>query len=55
MGPLKIFIAVIYAVLTVILVSLLFAAAMAGDWFTTIAGGIGTAATIGLAVEILRS
>ena len=55
MNPLKIFIAVIYALSTVILVSLLFAAAMAGDWFTTIVGGIGTAATIGLAVETLRS
>lgn len=55
MDPLKIFIAVIFALLAVVLLSLLFAAAMAGDWFTTIAGGIGTAATIGLAVETLRS
>lgn len=55
MDPLKIFIAVTHAVFTVILVSLLFVAAVAGDWFTTIAGGIGTAATIGLAVETLRS
>ena len=55
MNPLKIFIAVIYAVFTVVLVSLLFTAAMAGDWFTTIAGGSGTAATIGLAAETLRS
>ena len=54
MNPIKIFIAVIYAVFTVILVSLLFAAAMAGDWFTAIAGGIGTAAMIGLAVDTLR-
>ena len=54
MDPLKIFIAVLYALFTAILVSLLFAAAMAGDWFTVIAGGIGTAATIGLAVETLR-
>ena len=55
MDPFKIFIAVICAVLTAILVRLLFAAAMAGDWLTTITGGIGTAATIGLAVETLRS
>lgn len=55
MDPLKIFIAVIFTLFTGILVSLLFAAAAAGDWFTTIAGGIGTAATIGLAVETLRS
>ena len=55
MDPFKIFIAVICALLTAILVSLLFAAAMAGDWLTTITGGIGTAATIGLAVETLRS
>jgi len=55
MDPIKIFAAVLYALFTVILVSLLFAAAIAGDWFTTIAGGIGTAATIGLAVETLRS
>lgn len=53
--PLKIFIAVLYALFAVILVSLLFAAAMAGDWFTVIAGGIGTAATIGLAAETLHS
>lgn len=55
MDPLKIFIAVICALLTVILVGLLLAAVMAGDWLTAIAGGIGTAATIGLAVETLRS
>ena len=55
MDPLKIFIAVIYAFFTAILVSLLFVAAMVGDWFTVIAGVIGTTATIGLAVETLRS
>ena len=55
MNPIKIFIAVFFALFTVILVRLLFTAAMAGDWFTTIAGGIGTTATIGLAVETLRS
>ena len=54
MDPLKIFIAVIYAVFIVILVSLLFAAAAAGDWFTSIVGGIATAAMIGLGVETLR-
>ena len=55
MNPLKIFIAVIFASFTGVLVSLLFAAAAAGDWFTTIVGGIGTAAMIGLAVETLHS
>ena len=55
MDPLKIFAAVIYAVFTIILVSLLFSSAMAGDWFTAIVGGIGTSATIGLAMESLRS
>lgn len=55
MNPLKIFIAVIFASFTGILVSLLFAAAAAGDWFTAIAGGVGTAAMIGLGVETLRS
>ena len=55
MNPINIFIAVIFTLFTVVLVSLLFAAAMAGDWFTTIVGGVGTAATIGLAVETLRS
>ena len=54
MNALDIFIAVFYALFTVILVGLLFAAAMTGDWFTVIAGVIGGAATIGLAVEILR-
>lgn len=51
MYPIKIFI----ALLTVILVNLLFVSAMAGDWFTTIIGGMGTAAMVGLAVETLRS
>ena len=55
MDPLKIFAAVFSALLTVILVSLLVVSAIAGDWLTTIAGGLGTAATIGLAVETLRS
>lgn len=55
MNPIKIFIALLFAMFTVILVSLLFVSATAGDWFTTIIGGMGTAAMIGLAVETLRS
>ena len=55
MDPFKFFIVALVGLLTVILVSLVFAAAMAGYWLTTIAGGIGTVATIGLIVETLRS
>ena len=55
MDPFKIFIVALVGLLTVILVSLVFAAAMAGYWLTAIAGGIGTVATIGLIVETLRS
>ena len=55
MTPLKIFIAAIFALFTAVLASLLYVAAMTGNWFTAIVGGIATAATIGLGVETLRS
>lgn len=55
MNPLKIFIAVIFALFVAILASLLFIAAMVGDWFTFIVGAVGASAMIGLGAEVLRS
>lgn len=55
MDPFKICIVALVGPLAVILVSLVFAAAMAGHWLTAIAGGIGIVATICLIVETLRS
>jgi hypothetical protein len=55
LDPLKIFIAIMFILFTVILVSLLVAAAMVGDWFALGGGVVGTACTIALGVELLRS
>lgn len=55
LDPLKIFIAIMFTLFTVILVSLLVAAAMVGDWFAFGGGAVGTACTIALGVELLRS
>ena len=55
LNPLKIFIAIMFTLFTVILVSLLVAAAMVGDWFALGGAAVGTACTIALGVELLRS
>ena len=55
LDPLKIFIAIMFTLFTVILVSLSVAAAMVGDWFALGGGAVGTACTIALGVELLRS
>ena len=55
MDPLKIFVAVMPALFTAVLVSLVVAAGMTGDWFTAIIGGVGTSAMIGMGVELLRA
>lgn len=55
LDPLKIFIAIMLTLFTVILVNLLVAAAMVGDWFALGGGAVGTVCTIALGVELLRS
>jgi hypothetical protein len=55
LDPLRIFIAIMFTLFTVILVSLSVAAAMVGDWFALGGGAVGTVCTIALGVELLRS
>ena len=54
-GPLKIFIAVFMGLVIGILVYLLVAASVAGDWFTVVFGTIGAICTAGLVWDTLRS
>lgn len=55
MNPLKIFIATILALFTVVLMSLLFVAAAAGDWIAFAGGAAGTLSMMMLGVGLLRS
>jgi len=55
LDPLKIFIAIMSTLFTVVLVSLSVAAAMVSDWFALAGGAVGTVCTIALGVELLRS
>lgn len=53
--PLKIFIAVFMGLVIGILVYLIVAASVAGDWFTVMFGSMGAICTVGLAWDTLRS
>lgn len=53
--PLKIFIAVFMGLVIGILVYLIVAASVAGDWYTAVFGTVGAICTAGLAWDTLRS